>query len=170
MTEEPNLAEGSAEGDSDVERYATLSNGLFPRFVLVSFLLTLGLVVIEWSPLYLGPPAFINGGINPAYQNFENLAFSISYLYFPFAFFLLFYLASRSLVNLGRYYAALALSIFVGAAIGIIPAVFIWVTQDLYSTTFVWDLAQLALTALSLLIQVTLAGFAAVFASFNRSA
>jgi len=163
---------GSAPEPEVEERYAEMSHGLFPRFVMISFLLMFAWIMLELTlsrlvvSTYTGP---IGIG-NPTYELYYQVLSYANNLYFPFGFFLLFYLASRIRVNLGRDYPMVALSIFVGVVLGELPAAVYNFVGNPYSSTILWDLILTVITYLGLPISMTITGFAAVYVRFSRSA
>lgn len=149
----------------DNERYAEMSHGLFPRFVLVAMLLALlelalFLAVTALVPIRQSAPSSIN-----VISRNEALEV-ISYVY-PLVFFGLFYYSSRVRVNLGNDYWRVMTSIFIGALIGTVASVFL--TGGIGTTTEpLGSLIQNTGAAVLSSLQFTFIGFASVFLSFKR--
>jgi hypothetical protein len=149
------------------ERYAEMSHGLFPRFLigasafaLVQFLLTLAVDLL--IPIR-APLAGIDNAVQPRFETLD----AISAL-FPLAFFGMFYLISRIRVNLGTDYARVAGSIFIGSLIISLIEAFSGAFQFQGSATLLDSVVQNAAQAVFLSVEFTFAGFAAILLSYRR--
>ena len=95
------------------ERYATKWRGLLPRFVLASLVIAFAGELLQKAVSELFP-----------FQYYSSLTFTldvqivVSFAFFPFAVFALFYLSSRVRIDLGNDYASVAASIFLRYARG----------------------------------------------------
>ena len=149
-----------------MEHYAEKSHGLFPRFIIAAS----GLALLQFALILavaLVIPLQTQSGLNvqPRFVALE----AISDL-FPFAFFGLFYAASRVRVNLGSDYAGVALSIFIGSlAVTLVQAFIGAVPGQSYDSSSIFDLTlQTTAAAFFASIELTFIGFAAVLLSFRR--
>jgi len=100
----------------DSEHYATPWHGLFPVYLVSALLVTLVGAMLPnavYALIVLDVPA-----LSASAQSSIPV---VDFLVYPTAPFLLFYLATRFRVNLGRDYLGVAVSIFIGAAVGIAP-------------------------------------------------
>src|SRR2546428_2035144 len=98
-----------------VEGYPSEWQGVFPRFLLAAAAFTL----LDWLLPQVLELALVRAGYN--YQTVAQTVLPLAFLSFPFAFFLLFYLASRVRIDLGRTYLRVAASIFLGCLAGETP-------------------------------------------------
>ena len=89
--------------------------GVFPGFLLAAAAFTL----LDWLLPQVLELALVRAGYN--YQMVAQTVLPLAFLSFPFAFFLLFYLASRVRIDLGRTYLRVAASIFFGCLAGETP-------------------------------------------------
>ena len=94
------------------ERYVERWHGLFPRFLLAGLAFALVGVLLQLAVLLLVPVPQPPGP-GPLLRNTVLEAVSIAF--FPFTAFALFYLSSRVRVDLGKDFATVAASIFLGA-------------------------------------------------------
>jgi hypothetical protein len=103
----------------ETDRYAEEWKGLFPRFVLAAFLLAILEFSIDYVPAHLIAGTSLPSQASLAlYDNVEDIS---NVILVPFGLFALFYLAARIRINLGKDYAAVALSIFLGALVAYLP-------------------------------------------------
>jgi hypothetical protein len=148
----------------DSEHYATPWHGLFPVYLVSALLVTLVGAMLPnavYALIVLDVPA-----LSASAQSSIPV---VDFLVYPTAPFLLFYLATRFRVNLGRDYLGVAVSIFIGAAVGIAP----WVLLLSYLGEF-GSPATISLVttvvgdALASGFQTAFAGFAAILLSYRR--
>lgn len=144
------------------EHYAEESHGIFPRFILASLLI--GLLVflpelaLSWNPQLVS-------------SELLQLLSVYEYAMVPFGAFLIFYLAARVRVDLGRDYARIALSILLGSLFSI--AVFTF-PLDFAGAGFVYpdgSIVTLSVWFAAALLDAanyTFIGFCAVLLSYYR--
>ncbi|MDA4114062.1 MAG: hypothetical protein OK474_08455 [Thaumarchaeota archaeon] len=142
----------------EVERYATTWHGLFPRFMFAGFVFPFGGILLQVTISALG------SSLPYEAQDVASVAF------FPFAIFALFYLASRIRINLGKDFAAVAASIFLGTLSFFLlfglPAVL--GPGSPLGASMVDPLLQSTASAVSGSIGYTFVGFAAILLSYRR--
>ena len=151
------------------ERYATTWHGLFPRFILAGAAIIAIGTSIQLVVTRLLPAFSFTSSVPTANQFNVDLQGAINVLYFPFAVFMLFYLAARIRINLDRDYAMLAASILLGT---VLVLLFYSTLETLVSgsngTSVLFSLLQSTASALSTAIQYAFIGFVAVLLSFRR--
>ena len=148
------------------ERYAEEWRGLFPRFVLAGLCfafvgILLQLVVAALVPL----PTYPTSGVILRFEVQDV----VSVAFFPFAVFLLFYLSSRVRIDLGKDFAAVAASIFLGA----LAALLLYGVPGALANTssgsgVADDLLQSTASAVYVSIAYSFVGFSAVLVSYRR--
>ena len=80
------------------------------RLSAISLLAAAAFTLLDWLLPQVVELALVRAGYN--YQMVAQTVLPLAFLSFPFAFFLLFYLASRVRIDLGRTYLRVAASIF----------------------------------------------------------
>ncbi|MGA2663985.1 MAG: hypothetical protein ABSF83_03490 [Nitrososphaerales archaeon] len=146
------------------ERYAERWHGLFPRFVLASLSFALVGVLFQIVVALLVPiPEFPGPG--PLLRNTVLEAVSIAF--FPFAAFVLFYLSSRVRVDLGKDFAGVAASIFLGA---LLVFLVFSVPEALGNVAYdqLDNLVQSTASVVWVSIEYAFVGFVAVLVSYRR--
>jgi hypothetical protein len=148
----------------DSEHYATPWHGLFPVYLVSALLLTLVGSILPnavYALIVLDAPA-----LSASAQSSIPV---IDFLIYPAVPLLLFYLATRFRLNLGRDYLPVVLSIFIGAAVGTAP----WVVVLSYlgefgSPTNISMSAIVLGDALGSGFETAFAGFAVILLSYRR--
>lgn len=146
----------------DSEHYVSSWHRLFPVYLVSGLLLVL---VGSILPSAIVELAFLsNSGLVTIIENYSA---GISFIIYPVAPFALFFLVTRFRVDLGRDYLPVLLSIFIGAAVGIIPST---VLMNSLGTTLSPSQSLLIVlgNVLSSGLETAFVGFAAVLLSYRR--
>jgi|GEM_PF-6950036 hypothetical protein len=148
------------------ERYATKWRGLLPRFVLASLVIAFAGELLQKAVSELFP-----------FQYYSSLTFTldvqivVSFAFFPFAVFALFYLSSRVRIDLGNDYASVAASIFLGT---LVVALLFGLPEALSpgyagsGSSVVDSVIQTTAGAVEGSIYYAFVGFAAILLSYRR--
>lgn len=173
------VAGGGTETDGSAETaieplpdsYAVMSHGLFPRFILVTVLLVLGVFAIGILENLIEYPFLSVTSISSnsaSLQNLNQLFSLINTAYFPFGFFFLFYKASNQRLNLPRDYMAAAVSILLDAALILAPFEGLNALTGAYGDLSGWGPIQAVTSSFGWLAATTVVGFGALLLSYYR--
>jgi len=103
------------------DRYAEEWNGLFPRLVLASAVLSVPEFLIEYFPNFVIVRSTSSANLATALARYDTVYAILNPVFIPFVVFALFYLAARVRINLSEDSAKVALSIFLGALLAFLP-------------------------------------------------
>jgi hypothetical protein len=144
------------------EQYATQWHGLFPNYLISAFLFALVFSTVPFAIIQL---LVLHGLLGASLESYLS---DLNPLFYPIAPFLLFYLASRSRIDLGVSYVGVAVSIFVGAFAGAMPLYFLDGYLGAFPPNILETLVYVLGNALDEGFLLVFAGFAAVLLSYYR--